>query len=397
MTAPAHAERAHALLGASKASQWINCPPSARLQEGVPDKRSEYADEGTAAHELSELFLRRRLTPCNRATRSQLDMAVADFQAGNSYYGPEMEDSVGYYVEAVEERFMEAKARSSDAVILFEERLDFSEWVPDGYGTGDVVLISDGIMEVIDLKYGKGVPVNAVGNPQLRLYALGAWTGFSFLYDIREVRMTIVQPRLDSISTDSMTVEELLAWAEEVVRPAAALADAGEGEFQAGGHCRFCKVKASCRARADANLAALAYEFKDPALLTLEEIGSILIIAEQLQAWAKDVQDFAYDQATSGRSIPGWKLVEGRSNRAITNTEVAWKVLEENKLEPDKFLKPRELLGIKELEKRIGKKKLAELIGDLIIKPQGKPVLAVETDQRPALNSVENDFANEEF
>ncbi|WP_058301718.1 DUF2800 domain-containing protein [Gorillibacterium timonense] len=397
MTAPAHAERAHALLGASKASQWINCPPSARLQDGVPDKRSEYANEGTAAHELSELILQRRLTLCNQAERKRLDKAIADFQTTSTYYGSEMGEAVGYYVEVVEERFMESKARSSDAVILFEERLDFTEWVPDGYGTGDVVLIADGVMEVIDLKYGKGVPVSAIGNPQIRLYALGALSGYSFLYDIREVRMTIVQPRLDSISTDTMSVDELLAWAEEVVQPAAALADAGEGEFKAGDHCRFCKVKGSCRARADANMAAVSYEFKNPALLTLEEVGQILAITEQLQAWAKDVQDHAFDQAVAGHVVPGWKLVEGRSNRAIVDKEVAEKKLEEAKIESDKFLKPRELLGIGELEKRVGKKELAALIGDLIVKPAGKPVLVVETDHRPAINSVENDFANEEF
>jgi len=397
MTAPAHSERAHSLLGASKASQWINCPPSARLQDGVPDKRSEYANEGTAAHELSELILQRRLTLCNRAERDRLDKAIADFQAASPYYGPEMGEAVGYYVEVVEERFMESKARSSDAVILFEERLDFTEWVPEGYGTGDVVLIADGVMEVIDLKYGKGVPVSAIGNPQIRLYALGALSGYSFLYDIREVRMTIVQPRLDSISTDTMTVDELLAWAEETVRPAAAQADAGEGEFKSGDHCRFCKVKGSCRARADANMAAVSYEFKNPALLSLEEIGQILAIAEQLQSWAKEVQEYAFDQAVAGHVVPGWKLVEGRSNRSIADKDTAWKVLEDAKIEADKFLKPRELLGIGELEKRVGKKELAALIGDLIVKPAGKPVLVVETDHRSAINSVENDFANEEF
>ena len=388
----AHAERAHALLSASKAAQWINCPPSARLQEGIPDKRSEYADEGTTAHELGEIKLRRRITICNSAERARLDAELERVKA-SPYYNAEMENAIQEYVEIVGERFMEAKARSSDAVVLLEERLDFSEWVPEGYGTGDVVLISDGVLEIIDLKYGKGVPVSAVGNPQMRLYALGAWSAYSYLYDIQEVRMTIVQPRLDSVSTDTLSIDELLEWAETVVKPAAVLADAGEGEFKAGDHCRWCKVKATCRARAEANMAALAYEFKEPALLTLEEIGSILHIADQLKAWAKDVEDYAHEQALKGNKIPQWKLVEGRSNRQITDKEAARVALEAAGLEQEKYLKV-ELLGISELEKRIGKKELTSLIGDLIVKPPGKPVLVPETDQRPELNSIEEEFAN---
>ncbi|MGE7718073.1 DUF2800 domain-containing protein [Priestia megaterium] len=397
MTQLAHAERAHALLGASKADQWINCPPSARLQESIPDKRSEFADEGTAAHELSELILRRRLTPCNAAERKRLDKAIADFKKNNSYYGPEMEDSVAAYVEVVEEHFMAAKARSSDAVILLEERLDFTEWVPDGYGTGDVVLISDGVLEVIDLKFGKGVPVSAIGNPQLRLYGLGAWSNWNYLYSINEVSMTIVQPRLDSVSTDTLPLGELIEWAEVVVKPAAALADAGEGGFLPGSHCRWCKVKGNCRARADENMKALAYEFQDPALLSLDEIGSVLFVAEQLKVWAKDVEEYAFDQAKAGARIPSWKLVEGRSNRAITDKVAARKALETAELEAEKYLKPQELLGIGDLEKKIGKKELASLLDGLIVKPLGKPVLVPETDKRPELNSVDQDFAGEEF
>ncbi|GIQ63599.1 hypothetical protein PACILC2_21670 [Paenibacillus cisolokensis] len=392
----AHSERAHALLSASKAAQWINCPPSARLQERLPDKRSEYADQGTVAHELAELKLRRRLTPCNSKQRREIDAAIGYLQQ-NPLYDAEMESAVNEYVEIVEERFMAAKARSSDATILLEESLDFSEWVPDGYGTGDVVLISDGVLEVIDLKYGKGVPVSAVGNPQIRLYGLGAWNAYNYLYDIREIHGTIVQPRLDNISTDIMSVDELLEWAETVVRPAAALAYEGKGEYKPGDHCRWCKVKGNCRARADANMAALQYEFQDPALLTLDEIGSILHVAEQLSAWAKDVADYAFEQAKAGQKVPGWKLVEGRSNRQITDKDAARSALEAAGLEPADYLKPQDLLGIGDLEKRIGKKELAALIGDLIVKPPGKPVLVPETDKRLELNSVENDFANENF
>jgi len=393
----AHAERKHALLGASGAARWIACPPSARLTEHVEEKRSEYADEGTLAHELSEIKLERRVTICDSKKRKQLDKSLEKIKA-NDFYGVEMENAITEYCEFVEERYMEAKARSEDAVILLEAVADFTEWVPEGKGIGDVVIISDGIMEVIDLKYGKGVAVTAYGNPQIRLYALGSWAEYSFLYDIQEVRMTIVQPRLDSITTESMTVDELVKWAEETVRPAALLADAGKGDFQAGEHCRWCKVKGNCRARADANMAALAYEFKDPALLDLDEIGAILAIAEQLQLWAKDVQGFAFDQAVSGKRVPGWKLVEGRSNRKISDVDAARKILVEAGFEEERILKPRELLGITDLgDKVVGKKKLAELLKDIILKPPGKPVLVVETDKRPEINSVENDFSGEEF
>lgn len=389
----AHAERTHALLSASGADRWINCPPSARLNERMPDSRSEYADEGTAAHELSELVIHRKLTILEAKERKDLDRKIESFKLSSEYYGPEMESAVQFFVDLVGERFMEAKARSEDAVLLLEDRLDFSEWVPEGFGTGDVVLIADGVMEIIDLKYGKGVPVSAFGNPQLRLYGLGAWAEHSYLYDIKEIRMTIVQPRLDSISSDSMNIVDLLDWAESVVKPAAELAFAGEGEFKAGDHCRWCKVKGNCRARADENMKALAYEFKDPALLSLEEIGSILYVAEQLKAWAKDVEDHAHGQALKGEKIPQWKLVEGRSNRKITDEGNAQRELIGCGYSVEMITKT-ELLGISALEKLVGKKDLAEILGDLIQKPPGKPTLVPETDKRPELNSIENDFAD---
>lgn len=390
-----HEERAHALLSASKAAQWINCPPSARLQEGIPDSQSEYAAEGTLAHELAETKLRRRLFPCNSEKRDQLDDRIQEIKT-NPLYSPEMEARIQDYVDFVEERCLAARGRSSDAVVLLEEELDFTEWVPDGKGIGDVVLISDGVLEVIDLKYGKGIPISAVGNSQIRLYALGAWSEFSYLYDIREAQMTIAQPRLDNISTDKISIEGLLEWAETVVRPAAELAYAGKGEFRPGDHCRWCKVKATCRARADENMKALAYEFRDPELLTIDEIGNVLKIAQELASWAKDVEDYARERALAGEKVPGWKLVEGRSNRIITDKEAAQAALKAAGLKSDQYLKT-DLLGISELEKRIGKKKLAELIGGLIQKPPGKPVLVPETDKRPELNSVDADFANENF
>lgn len=387
-----HAGRAHALLGASGASRWINCPPSARLQETVPDRGSAFADQGTAAHELAEMMLSQLLLGKDESA------LIQRFKEVDPHYDAEMESAIGYYVEVIAELYNTARARSEDAVLLLEERLDFSQWVPDGFGTGDVVIIADGVLTVADLKFGKGVPVSALGNSQMRLYALGAYNAYSYLYDISEIHMTIVQPRLDSVSTDTVSVEDLLAWAEGTVKPAAALADKGEGEFKSGEHCRWCKIKGNCRARADEQMKLIAHEFRDPALLSIDEIGNILTISEHLAAWAKDVADYAFDQAKSGQAIPGWKLVEGRSNRAISDKEEAMtRLASEDALRIDQYQKPPELLGIGELEKRIGKKDLTALIGDLIVKPPGKPVLVVETDKRPALNSVESIFNNEEF
>ncbi len=392
-TAPAHAERAHALLSASKAEQWLNCPPSARLQEGVPDSRSAYADEGTAAHEYAELRMRRYLLPCNAAQRRELDEKIETFQRSSAYFGPEMEGCVQDYVDFVEERFMAAKARSADAVLLLESLADFSDWVPEGKGTNDVVIVADGMMDVIDLKYGKGVPVSAIGNPQIRLYALGAWAEHSLYYDIQDVHLSIVQPRLDSITTDVMPIDELVDWAASVVRPAAALAWEGAGEHRPGEHCRWCKVKAKCRARADANMTALAYEFQDPALMTLDEIGAILHVAQQLKTWAGDIEDYAFEQAKTGQHVPGWKLVEGRSSRAITDAGALQTKLTESGFTADQITETK-LLGITKLEAVVTKKKLAALAGDLIMKPPGKPVLVAETDPRAELNSIEQDFEN---
>lgn len=388
-----HASRKHALLSASGASRWINCPPSARLTEGMADKWSAYADEGTAAHEYAEIKLTRRLTKCNSADRERLDKQAEALKT-NRYYNAEMEACIQQYADLVEERFLEARSRSDseDATVLLEAKLDLTEWVPDGFGTSDVTIISDGVLEVIDLKYGKGVPVSAINNSQLRLYALGALAEFGWMYDIHMVRMTIIQPRLDSVSTDEISVEELNEWAESVVKPAASLAYAGEGEYKAGDHCRWCLAKGNCRARADENLKAIAYEFQEPALLSNEEIGPILHIAGQLQSWVKDVQEYALEQALRGEKIPQWKLVEGKSKRFITDTKKAAALLTEAGYSEDKLYKPRELRAMTALEKAVGKKNFAEILGDLITKQAGKPTLVAETDSRPELNSAEADF-----
>jgi hypothetical protein len=379
----------HAILSASSASRWMACPPSARLEQKFSEKTSEFAEEGTLAHELGELNLKYQLKEIDKKT---YDLAIKKLTTNNELYSEDMPDYVEIYTDTCMEKISEARAITPDAIFRIEQKLDFSEWVPEGFGTGDFVIIADGEMEIVDLKYGKGIPVSAKGNKQMRLYALGAISQFSFLYDIEKVRMTIVQPRLDSISTDEITVEELLKWAEGVLKPTAQLAFKGEGEFCAGEHCGFCRAKSVCKARADKNLELAKYEFRTTTTLSEEDIADILGKAEELQKWAKDVQDYALDQALQGIQYKGWKVVEGRANRKYTDTDKVAEILLANEYTEDKIYKPKELQGLTNMEKLVGKKNLTKLVGDYIEKPEGKPVLVPETDKRPEFNTPKTDF-----
>lgn len=378
----------HAILSASSASKWMNCPPSARLEQNYENRTSEYAAEGTLAHELGELGLKHNL---GEISTRKYNSEVKKIEA-NELFTKDMPDYVEMYVDTCMEKVSEAKAKTPDALFKIEQRLDFSEWVPEGFGTGDFVIIADGTMEICDLKYGKGVPVSAVSNKQMRLYALGAIAEFSFLYDIEKVKMTIVQPRLDSISTDELLVEDLLKWAEEFVKPTAELAFKGEGEFCAGEHCGFCRAKSVCKARADKNLELAKYEFRTTTTLSEEDIADILGKAEELAKWAKDVQEYALEQAVAGVEYKGWKIVEGRSNRKYTDADKVAEILLANEYTEDSIYKPKELQGLTNMEKVVGKKKLTELVGDYIEKPPGKPVLVGESDKRPVFNSAKADF-----
>ena len=377
---------AHAILSASGSSRWMACTPSARLEQQFENKTSQYAEEGTLAHELGELKLRKELE--GLSTRS-FNSKVKKIQ-GNELYTADMPDYVDMYVETCLERVSEAKAKTPDALFKIEQRLDFSEWVPEGFGTGDFVIIADGTMEVCDLKYGKGVPVSANNNKQMMLYALGAISEFSFLYDIEKVRMTIIQPRLDNISTFEVTVEDLLKWAEEYVRPRAELAIKGQGEFCAGDHCRFCGAKAVCKARADKNLELAKYDFQEPNTLDNNDIAYILSKVDELVNWASDVKEYALEQALNGEEFDGFKVVEGRSNRKYTDVEVIATTLEKNGYTD--IFKPKELLTLTNMEKLVGKKKLAELVGKYIEKPVGKPTLVPITDKREPYNPAKADF-----
>ncbi len=383
----------HAILSASGSEKWLNCPPSARLEEQITEEKSEYAAEGIFAHKLAELHLQNYLKLIKKA---EYDKKLKQLKE-NEFYSQEMEDYIQIYIDIAIEKINEAKNRSKDAIVFLEQQLDFSPWVPEGFGTGDVVIISDGIVEVVDFKYGKGVPVSAEENTQMRLYGLGAVNLFNILYDIKTIRMTIVQPRLDSVSTESLSVKELLIWGDTTVKPKAKLAFKGEGEFQAGDHCRFCRAKATCRARAEANLELARYDFQDPALLSNDEIAEILFKADELKAWAADIQTYALEQAYKhGIKFNGWKLVEGRSNRKYTDEEEVAKILIEKGYNEDDIYK-KSILNITAMEKLLGKKKFGELLDDLVIKPPGKPTLVPETDKRPELSSVAaaiEDFKN---
>ena len=371
----AHENRAHAVLSASSSKRWLNCPPSAKLNAEIPDITTEYAKEGTDAHELAEYKV------------NQLLGIKADNPAENlDYYNQEMEDCTDIYAQYIAEQM----SQYSSPVVMVEQRIDFSRYVPGGFGTGDCIIVADDVLTVIDLKYGKGVAVKAEYNPQMMLYALGALEMFSILYDINEVKMVIFQPRIENISEFSMPVSDLLNWAENELRPKAKLAAKGEGEFCAGEHCRFCKVKATCRKRAEYNLTIAKYDFAPPDMLEDSEIEMILERADALTAWAVDVKEYALSEALKGRKWNGYKVVEGRSNRKYTDEKMAAAVVKNAGKDP--YSEPK-ILGITEMTKLLGgKKKFDELLSKYVCKPQGKPTLVPESDKRKEWSSAENDF-----
>lgn len=374
---------AHALLGASSAHRWLACPPSARLNEGIDDRDSTYTQEGTLAHRLGEL----RLRECfEGADRTADILAVMRDPLYTAAMGEHIED----YVAFVEERMAEAKSRCPDPRIYIEQQVDFSEYVPEAFGTADVLIIADGQMEVIDLKYGAGVPVSAKNNPQLKLYGLGCLLAFRWAYAIDTLRLTIYQPRLDNADCDIIDSKALLEWADTELREKARQAWEGTGEFCPGEYqCRWCKVRATCRARAEYQLELARYEFAQPPTLAPEEIADIFRRKSAFMAWLEQVRAYAEDQAVNhGQRYPGLKLVEGRSNRKYADETAIATTLEGAGYSPNSIFKPKELLGITALEKLVGKKRLDELAGKYITKPDGAPTLVPETDKRPELNTA---------
>ena len=370
----------HAVLSASSSERWLNCPPSARLCEAYEDKGSDYAAEGTDAHALAESRL-----------KQALGIPTEDPVENLTWYNAEMEDCAQGYAAYVVELLETAKQTCSDPVVMIEQRVDFSRWVPGGFGTGDCICIAEGLLNIVDLKYGAGIEVSADHNPQMMLYALGALEIFDGIYDIDTVRMTIYQPRKSNISIFEMSKDALLTWADTELTEKARLAYEGQGNFSCGEWCRFCKAKAECRERAIYNLRLAQYDFLNPALLQDEEIADILGRIDALTSWASDVKEYALQQAISGKEWTGWKLVEGRSNRKYTSEADVAAAVESVGLDPYE----RKVLGVTAMQKLLGKTRFEELLSPYIEKPQGKPTLVPESDKRPAMNTAKNDFMEE--
>lgn len=368
----------HALLSASAAHRWMNCPPSVRLTERMEDKGSEFAAEGTDAHAL-----------CEHLLKKALGWLTSDPTENLTHYNQEMQDAAEGYAAYVLELLEAVKAHCRDPAVMIEQRVDYSLWAKEGFGTADCLLIADTELNVIDFKYGQGVQVDADHNPQMMLYALGAMELFNALYDIESVTMTIYQPRKANISICTMPVEELYDWAEQELRPKAELAWNGSGEYSCGEWCRFCKAKATCRKRAEKNLELAKYDFAPGPQLDDEDIEEILGQVDELVSWASDIKAYALQRAVRGHEWQGYKLVEGRSNRRYTDASAAAEAVQAAGYDP--YKKP-EVLGITEMTRLLGKKRFSEVLGDLIEKPRGKPVLVPESDKRPPLNTAADDF-----
>ena len=369
--------KGHALLSASSSERWLHCPPSARLCESYDDKGSDYAAEGTDAHTLCEYKLRRAL-----------GMEAEDPTENLTWFNEEMADCATGYATYVLEQVEAAKQTCADPVVMIEQRVDFSRWVASGFGTADCLIIADGTLKIIDYKHGRGIMVDATENPQMQCYALGALELFDGIYDIDIVHVTIYQPRRDNISTYELSKDELYRWADEVLKPTADLAFAGDGNFLCGEWCGFCKAKHDCRARADANMELARYDFKLPPLLTDEDIEDILSKVDDLVAWAADIKEYALQQAISGKDWTGYKLVEGRSNRRYTNETVVADAVSRAGFDPYE----RKILGVTAMQKLLGKSRFDELLAAYIEKPQGKPTLVPESDKRPAISTAAADF-----
>lgn len=370
----------HAFLSASASHRWLKCPPSAKLCAETKDEASPYAQEGTDAHELCEYKVLKALGQKTDNPSGHLD-----------YFDEEMDTFTDQYCSHVIEQLEAAKALCKDPVVLVEQRLDFSKWVPEGFGTGDCLIVADKVLHIIDFKYGLGVLVDAENNPQMMCYALGALDTYDGIYDIESVKMTIFQPRRENISTFEMSKDELLKWADTCLKPTAELAYNGEGEFCAGDHCQFCKVKADCRKRAEYNLELAKYDFEMPANLDETEIAAILSKVDDLVAWANDIKEFALNQAQFGVHYEGWKIVEGRSNRKFADEAAVADTVTKAGFDPYE----KKLLGITAMTSLLGKKKFEDLLGGLIQKPPGKPTLVPESDKRPTMNTAQDDFKEE--
>jgi hypothetical protein len=366
----------------------MNCTPSARIEEKIGgDSSSVFAEEGTLAHEFGDVELTRYLKKIRPKT---YENRLEELRAHKLYSG-EMEDYVALYTGYVIQEFKAAKRKTKDAVLLIEEKVDLTDFIENGFGTNDAMIIADGVLEVIDLKYGKGVRVDATNNSQLMLYGLGALNYFELSYDIHTVRLTISQPRLDSISSWDIKADELMAWGENEVRTKAAEAYEGKGLQSAGSWCKWCKAKPQCATRASQNMKICRHEFKDPHLLTTDNLADIYQQSKQISDWLKAVGEHMLKEALAGVKFKGLKVVEGRSTRKWTSEEDVKNRLAENGFMPEAYITEK-LKGITEIEKEVGKKEFPILLDGLVVKPQGSPTLADENDKRRTFSSAADDF-----
>lgn len=379
----------HALLSASSASKWLNCTPSARLEEKADNKTSKYMAEGTLAHAIAEFKVKTYFF--DALPKRKYNSELKKFEKDENY-NSEMLGHTETYLEYIKSIALQYKVAP---FVSIEKKVDYGKYAKDGFGTADCLIMGGDTLHVIDFKYGKGVEVSAEENPQMKLYALGAYEELKLFYVIENVVLTIIQPRLDNISEYKLKIEDLLKWGSEVVKPKADLAFAGLGDATPGEYCRFCRVKGSCKARADKNLKAVKKVKEATNLLANTELGALLVEAADVTTWIKDLQAEALDRALQGESIPGWKVVEGRSNRVITDVDALFSKLQENEVE-EALLYKRQPLTLTELEKLVGKAKFTELASGYVEKPKGAPTLVVETDKRPIYKigtSAEEDFA----
>lgn len=403
----------HAVLGASSAHRWLTCTPSARLSEKFDNRfgrrESVYAQEGTRAHALGELKIRKAIYEVDGMTTAKLSRMDKNLRA--SYQGinknrykalreelgeiPEdVEKATDSYCDVVIEKLLQARSSDPSTVILLEQRLDYSKWVPSGFGTGDCIIVSDSLLEIIDYKNGVGIPVSAVDNPQLRLYGLGAYDKFSALYDFPAVRMTIIQPRLDSVSESVLTVDELLNWAETTVVEKAKMAWAGTGEFVCGEHCRFCSAKAVCSARVSNGLKVFEYGLENPGIITDEQVADILPYLDAAESWIQDIKAYAENQALHGLRVRGYKLVRGkRPNRQWSDPEEVKAQLLRSGYDMTTFEETK-LKAVGTVEKLLGKTAFRALLEPLVSQGEGKLTLVPEDDKRPEYNSAEAAFSD---
>jgi len=371
----------HALLSASSAHRWLHCTGSPLLEKEFPDTTSVYAQEGTLAHELCELKLKKYTTVMPKGTYTRAHNKIMKSELWQN----EMESTSETYLEYVKEIMLSCEIAPA---VLIEKRVDFSRYVPEGFGTADCLVLAGDTLHVIDYKHGKGVVVDADHNPQMMLYALGAMDELSLLYRFKSVHMVIVQPRVNNISEFTMTADELRDWGESVVKPKAEAAVSGKGEFEAGDWCRFCRAKQQCKTRYESN-DSLYPELSaqhDPRLITLDELGEYLRRGRDMAAWLEDMKEYALSEALAGADVPGWKAVEGRGSRVFTDTDEAVDILIKNGID-ESVLYERRVLTLAQMEKAVGKKAFGEIVGNLVVKNPGKPTLVEESDKRPKITN----------